>query len=287
MLSINHVRNINYSLIQQQNTFQKQKSSRPNVVSFCGDYVGLLDIKKMKSLMEQCEYGKDLKALLSKKSGFHVSHSPSRITYENYWYQNPKNLLRKGVCGELAYNFGKKFQEIFGDKYDFKIAIGHTKKYFREGQSKHGFLLMHPKDNPDNLWIIDPSFKLINRKTKLPEYSINEVLDLDRGKVLDSSPIVNNYNKHGYTDACVIGYLKDLIPKAKKDFNPLGIVYLAIKKELNGKPRPVLCLQNNPDELIYAKDKNILEKFLRKKDVLSQYISKIKKDLEANYNLIL
>ncbi len=184
----------------QSRRYSSQERVRFASVTFRGQvqYPGF-DAKAIEiigSELEKCTYGKDLEAMLKPENQFRVErllNGPS-VIFGNYFHLRGESY--KGVCGELAFNIGKKLvnHPELSSKYEFEFAFGRYHQYFFSGPRAHAFLLAWPKsdaalirrhlenatlrrqsplfesctyfdpcpsDFPEKCLIIDPSFKVM------------------------------------------------------------------------------------------------------------------------------
>ncbi len=263
------------------------------------------DIRAMQQLIGDITYGRDLDALLEPDANFQVIGSDGQIEFKNYWHQKPDRKLKQGLCGELARGVGTSLSENpqFKD-YEFKFATGTSNLYDsrpaalfpkekpREGD--HAFIVFWPKSNPEEKWIMDPCYGVVDRAINLPGYKIGQakngqptIRDLkDAPSRPNPDAFALQLPENGRSDEMVLGLVKNLMPDAARQYGENARVYLHFLRKEDGRIESRLSVLEKPDSLKYTE----LPRFWAQpgqsaagNDPLSRFMVKVDQDL-AKYN---
>ncbi|HEY9686918.1 MAG TPA: hypothetical protein V6C52_08100 [Coleofasciculaceae cyanobacterium] len=243
--------------------------------------VNLRDMAYTNQLLENTQYGLDLRQLLTPGSGFKAEYRNGQVMLDLPPSTVSPQGQQQGSAEELCRLVGNQLQRVMGNQYEFRLAEGFCGEYFiPEVGNNHTFLLMTPRLNPAEQVIIDPALKRTGRIELLPQYSIRALKPLPSQGQSGPATQAIFIPPVGYAEAIPLGFAEDLMPGTAQ-IPAKALLYLTFEMK-NGIPSVVLAAQTSPRGLVLA-DPHIYN-CLKPDDVLSQFLNRVQADLRGGFS---
>lgn len=165
------------------------------------------------AIMEKLSYS-GLQALVKPTVNVSIDFDHATWTLQNiHQFDAQGNVMldegRYGLCGELSDYVYRKLVTIFGDKYTFLFSRVTDVGYFLNPRSSHTVIQIKNKENPNEIFIVDPAFARYGTLEDFGNYVFHQTIERmqflkDQAfEVPSATPVL--INRHSIIDLGVEG----------------------------------------------------------------------------------